>query len=311
MGYRSRIDQKTCLKAITAAGLDPEVVELVKKGDELVTDVEVRCPPHKSLIPALIPSVSSYSLIPHNPQRIRTRLDELGGADGVACIVTTTSCFAPRCPDDVVAVAKLCQAAGVPHIINNAYGWCPSSQNCLLSIIYQHVSPLFFLPSFITQSLKMVSLITLPSHSPPLTAFSYHLTSTLSYHLTSTLSYHLTSTLSYHLIPTLSYHLTSTLSYQALLLLASPIIRRAKLSNLRPDHLGLEEGYAWEIVLICSTCPALSPALLSELHCALPSTSPRARRRSGPVHGQELHGPGGRCGGGVGYSVPWTRGVGQ
>jgi O-phospho-L-seryl-tRNASec:L-selenocysteinyl-tRNA synthase len=37
----SRIDQKTCLKAITAAGLEPEVIELLPRGDELVTDVEV------------------------------------------------------------------------------------------------------------------------------------------------------------------------------------------------------------------------------------------------------------------------------
>ena len=37
----SRIDQKTCLKAITAAGLEPEVIELLARGDELVTDVEV------------------------------------------------------------------------------------------------------------------------------------------------------------------------------------------------------------------------------------------------------------------------------
>ena len=47
----------------------------------------------------------------------------------MACVVTTTSCFAPRAPDDVVAVAKLCQAAGVPHVINNAYG-IQSSATC-------------------------------------------------------------------------------------------------------------------------------------------------------------------------------------
>lgn len=94
------------------------------------------------------------------------------GADAIACILTTTSCFAPRAADDVVAggaergiwlscchlswldygegsaspasqaqlttrkdlltshsqlrlppaVAKLCQRAGIAHIINNAYG---------------------------------------------------------------------------------------------------------------------------------------------------------------------------------------------
>ncbi len=46
-------------------------------------------------------------------------MDELG-AHRVACVVTTTSCFAPRACDDVVAVAKLCKAAGVAHVVNNA-----------------------------------------------------------------------------------------------------------------------------------------------------------------------------------------------
>lgn len=75
------------------------------------------------------------------------------GADAIACVLTTTSCFAPRAADDVVAgalaasciecvwvegpralllthplglptaaVAKLCQWAGIAHVINNAYG---------------------------------------------------------------------------------------------------------------------------------------------------------------------------------------------
>ena len=88
-----RIDQKTCLKAITAAGLEAVPLPLLLEGDQLVTDVE----------------------------GLRRRLEELG-PDSVAAVVTTTSCFAPRAADDVVAVAKLCQAAGVGHVINNAYG---------------------------------------------------------------------------------------------------------------------------------------------------------------------------------------------
>jgi len=63
----SRIDQKTCLKSITAANLEPVVVELLSQGDELVTDVE----------------------------GIRAAVMRLG-ADSVAAVVTTTSCFAPR-----------------------------------------------------------------------------------------------------------------------------------------------------------------------------------------------------------------------
>lgn len=89
----SRIDQKTCLKAITAANLVPVVVELLQCGDQLVTDVA----------------------------GMQQAVEQLGPAN-VAAVVTTTSCFAPRASDDVIAVAKLCSKLGVPHIINNAYG---------------------------------------------------------------------------------------------------------------------------------------------------------------------------------------------
>lgn len=41
-----RIDQKTCLKAITAAGLTPVVLEMQLVGDELRTDLQVRQDPH-------------------------------------------------------------------------------------------------------------------------------------------------------------------------------------------------------------------------------------------------------------------------
>ena len=36
----SRIDQKSCFKSILTAGLEPVVVELSKRGEELVTDLE-------------------------------------------------------------------------------------------------------------------------------------------------------------------------------------------------------------------------------------------------------------------------------
>ena len=36
----SRIDQKTCLKAIKTANLEPIVVDPLEDGDELITDVE-------------------------------------------------------------------------------------------------------------------------------------------------------------------------------------------------------------------------------------------------------------------------------
>ena len=93
----SRVDQKTCLKAITAANLVPVVIELQRAGDALVTDTEA----------------------------IAAALQRLG-PDSVACIVTTSSCFAPRACDDVscahsgralqlcACIATLCAAPASP-----------------------------------------------------------------------------------------------------------------------------------------------------------------------------------------------------
>ena len=89
----SRIDQKTCIKSILAAGYIPIVVQLRLQGNALVSDVDA----------------------------IRHAADNVGW-EHVACVLTTTSCFAPRCPDDVVQVAKFCASAGIPHVVNNAYG---------------------------------------------------------------------------------------------------------------------------------------------------------------------------------------------
>lgn len=88
----SRIDQKSCFKAITSAGLICVVVQTKMEGDEVVTDIEA----------------------------MENALKQHG--EKVLAIITTTSCFAPRVPDAVDEVAKLCEKANVCHVINNAYG---------------------------------------------------------------------------------------------------------------------------------------------------------------------------------------------
>lgn len=88
----SRIDQKSCFKAISSAGLECIVVPTTIKGDEVVTDL----------------------------QAMEQALAEHG--DKVLAVITTTSCFAPRVPDSVDEVAKLCAKSNVNHVINNAYG---------------------------------------------------------------------------------------------------------------------------------------------------------------------------------------------
>lgn len=40
----------------------------------------------------------------------------------VLCVISTTSCFAPRAIDSVVDIALAAKKAGVFHVVNNAYG---------------------------------------------------------------------------------------------------------------------------------------------------------------------------------------------
>ncbi|KAL3937936.1 MAG: hypothetical protein SGBAC_007058 [Bacillariaceae sp.] len=94
----SRIDQKSCFKAISSAGLICVVVPTTIKGDEVVTDV----------------AAMEKALAEHGHK--------------VLAVITTTSCFAPRVPDSVDEVAKLCAKTNVHHVINNAYGLqCPKT----------------------------------------------------------------------------------------------------------------------------------------------------------------------------------------
>ena len=88
----SRIDQKSCLKAILAAGFQPVVIPTLREGDEVRTDI----------------SAMQRSLEIHK--------------GNVVAVITTTSGFAPRVPDAIDDVAKMCDNYQVPHVINNAYG---------------------------------------------------------------------------------------------------------------------------------------------------------------------------------------------
>lgn len=92
-----RIDQKSCFKSIIAAGLVPVIVQpkVIQRNDcfELMLDEE-----------ALENCVNDYF------------------DDDLLCILTTTSCFAPRCPDDLESASKFAAKHGCFHIVNNAYG---------------------------------------------------------------------------------------------------------------------------------------------------------------------------------------------
>lgn len=68
-----RIDQKTCFKCILAAGLTPIVIENDLENGEL------RC----------------------DPSKVEAKITELG-AENVLAVLSTSSCFAPRVPDEYV-----------------------------------------------------------------------------------------------------------------------------------------------------------------------------------------------------------------
>jgi O-phospho-L-seryl-tRNASec:L-selenocysteinyl-tRNA synthase len=98
----SRIDQKSCIKAVQLSGFTLKVVDTTKNGDELNTDV--------SAIEQLLTKIP---------------LEE------ILCVITTTSCFAPRAFDDIISVSELCVKYDIPHLVNNAYG-LQSSKCCHL-----------------------------------------------------------------------------------------------------------------------------------------------------------------------------------
>lgn len=89
----SRIDQKSCFKCSLTANLIPIVIDTVKEDDELVTNVI----------------------------EFENQIHKLG-ASNIVCILSTSSCFAPRACDDLEALAIISKKHNIPHIINNAYG---------------------------------------------------------------------------------------------------------------------------------------------------------------------------------------------
>mmetsp|Transcript_21360 Transcript_21360/g.35238 ORF Transcript_21360/g.35238 Transcript_21360/m.35238 type:complete len:594 (+) Transcript_21360:65-1846(+) len=115
----SRIDQKSCYKAILSAGLKCIVIptKTHPTTDEVSTDLD-----------ALQQALDKYS---HR----------------ILAVITTTSCFCPRVPDEVDKVAKLIQGwnndnniidastrgAGIAHVINHAYGLQCHQTNKLLN----------------------------------------------------------------------------------------------------------------------------------------------------------------------------------
>ncbi|TPP63611.1 O-phospho-L-seryl-tRNASec:L-selenocysteinyl-tRNA synthase [Fasciola gigantica] len=123
-----RIDQKSCFKCILASGLIPIPIEpycgttdpkrSAECCDQLGTDMaalnEAICQPTQYIL-------KHWPEAAH-AQGITEADTAIDGPTNVVCVLSTTLCFAPRVPDRLHAITKLCLAHGVSHLINNAYG---------------------------------------------------------------------------------------------------------------------------------------------------------------------------------------------
>lgn len=89
----SRIDQKSCFKCMTAAGIQPVIIDVINGPKGLQTNLKA----------------------------FENEIVKLG-SNNILCIFSTTSCFAPRNCDNIIELAKLCKKSNIPHLINNAYG---------------------------------------------------------------------------------------------------------------------------------------------------------------------------------------------
>lgn len=89
----SRIDQKSCFKSILTANLEPIIIEQIEIDNYLQT----------------------------NLNEFEKQIEKLTPNE-ICCIISTTSCFAPRAIDNIQDISQLCQKYSIPHLINNAYG---------------------------------------------------------------------------------------------------------------------------------------------------------------------------------------------
>ncbi|CAF1179969.1 unnamed protein product [Adineta steineri] len=89
----SRIDQKSCFKSILTANLEPIIIEQIENNNYLQTNID----------------------------EFEKQIQQLNPND-ICCIISTTSCFAPRAIDNIQSLSNLCKTYSIPHLINNAYG---------------------------------------------------------------------------------------------------------------------------------------------------------------------------------------------
>lgn len=141
-----RIDQKSCAKSIFAAGLEAIMIDNVQitNGKKDWQNIELNKIEKSDDIEHLLEknekdtnknSLKTDILEDEVIYGLTTDLDKLKdclknvNTDDILCILSTSSCFAPREPDDVFEIGKLAREKGIYHVVNNAYG-LQSSKTC-------------------------------------------------------------------------------------------------------------------------------------------------------------------------------------
>ncbi|VUZ41744.1 unnamed protein product [Hymenolepis diminuta] len=146
-----RIDQKSCLKCISAAGLIPIPIEPVftagrtnrkKKnkgakgsGEDKAEKDDWKEEQYTDQLSSNMAGIENAMIDPESVLKAGEVLmkndgDKQPGPESIVCVLTTTSCFSPRVPDRLPAITRLCRKYGnIPHLINNAYG--VQSKRCM------------------------------------------------------------------------------------------------------------------------------------------------------------------------------------
>ena len=131
-----RIDQKSCLKSISSAGLTPIVLENVLEGDEIRTDM--------SALEAAVARLSADSICcVVSTTRCACLCCWLGciapqqNDDVVVLPISLCSCFAPRDCDTVTEIAEFCKNHGIGACVRCGVRAC----RCLRCLVDMRHSP--------------------------------------------------------------------------------------------------------------------------------------------------------------------------
>ena len=69
----------------------------------------------------MIDNIQNGDELNTNLREIKSQITKIG-KENILCILSTSSCFAPRAPDNIIEIGKICKQMNIYHVVNNAYG---------------------------------------------------------------------------------------------------------------------------------------------------------------------------------------------